>query len=456
MTFALSLLWWSLVPFTSFVEILVAAGLFAANAPRRERFWLRAALIVLLMWGLAMITMWRTASIGGVEQSRQMAPAAGAIALGEALLHAFVLLIATLGLRACFELTPWQAVFCSTVGYAMQNLGSGITESLVIALKAQGLAVGSHAHVFLSLAVCAIVYTVLHLSAIGHVHVEKTSIPDNRGLVVMVMAVIVAVIGFDVLLKEGLPQDMPTGTLLLLRAFHALVCLFTMLVEIEMLANRQLAVEKAAAERLMAEHERQYQMSRESIDAINLKCHDLRHQIRHLADGGAMVDSAVLEDMAREVNVYDSQVKTGNDALDTILTEKSLLCESEGITLTCIADGTALGHMAAADLYSLFGNALDNAIEAVRQVADPKRRSISLVVRERAGMASIHVENWYDPASSAREFVDGLPRTSKADTASHGFGTRSMRAIVEHYGGTLSFSAGNETFSIDAMIPVAR
>ena len=455
MTFVQELLWWSLVPFISFVEILFAAGLLAANAPRRDRFWPRAALVVLVLWGLALATMWQAAAIGGVEQSRQMAPAAGAIALGEALLYAFVLLIATLGLRACFELTPWQAVFCATVGYATQNLGSGITESLVITLNASGLEVGSHAHVFLSLAVCAVVYAVLYFSVIQRVHVEKTSIPDNRGLVVMVMAVIVAVIGFDVLLKEGLPSNMPTGTLLLLRAFHALVCLFTMLVEIEMLSNRQLAVEKAATERLMAERERQYQLSRENIDAINLKCHDLRHQIRHLADGGAMVDAAVLADMAREVNVYDSQVKTGNDALDTILTEKSLLCKGEGITLTCIADGTALSHMAAPDLYSLFGNALDNAIEAVRQVEDPKRRSISLVVRKRAGMASIHVENWYDPASSAQEFSDGLPRTSKADTASHGFGTRSMRAIVERYGGTLSLSAGAETFSLDAMIPVA-
>lgn len=456
MTFALDLIWWSLVPFTSFVEILFAAGLLAANAARREHFWLRAALVALIAWCLALITMLHASAVGGVDQSRQVAAEMGALAVGETLLYAIVLAITVGGLLACFELTPWQAVFCATVGYAMQNLGSGLAESAVIALRTQGIMVGGHAHVSISVVTCAIAYAVLYATVIRNVHVERTEVPDNRGLVVMVGAIIIAVISFDVLLKEGLPTNIPVATLLLLRGFHALVCLFTMLVEIEMLSNRQLAVEKAAAERLMAEHERQYQMSRESIDAINLKCHDLRHQIRHLADGGAAVDSAVLEDMAREVNVYDSQVKTGNDALDTILTEKSLVCEREGITLTCIADGPALSHMAAPDLYSFFGNALDNAMEAVRQVGNPERRSISLVVRKRAGMASIHVENWYNPASSAREFADGLPRTSKDDTSSHGFGTRSMRAIVERYGGTLSFSAGDETFSLDAMIPIAR
>ena len=455
MTFVRDLLWWSLVPFISFIEILFAAGLLAANATRRERFWLRCALVTLVAWCLAALIMWRATGVGGLEQARRVSADFGVMALGETLIYALVLAVSVGSLLSSYELTPWQAVFCSTVGYAMQNLGSGIAESVVIALGTRGIAVNSHAHVGISIVTCAVTYAILYTAVIRNVHVERTEIPDNRGLVVMVGAIIVAVIGFDVLLKEGMPAGMPAGTLLLLRGFHALVCLFTMLVEIEMLSNRQLAVEKAAAERLMAEHERQYQMSRESIDAINLKCHDLRHQIRHLADGGAAVDAAVLEDMAREVNVYDSQVKTGNDALDTILTEKSLVCESEGITLTCIADGTALSHMSAPDLYSFFGNALDNAMEAVRQVEDPKRRSISLVVRKRAGMASIHVENWYDPASSAQEFSDGLPRTSKADATSHGFGTRSMRAIVERYGGTLSLSAGAETFSLDAMIPVA-
>lgn len=72
----------------------------------------------------------------------------------------------------------------------------------------------------------------------------------------------------------------------------------------------------------MAERERQYRLSRENIDAINIKCHGLRHQIRQLAGGGTAVASEALNDIAREADVYDSAVHTGSEALDTILMEE--------------------------------------------------------------------------------------------------------------------------------------
>ena len=218
--------------------------------------------------------------------------------------------------------------------------------------------------------------------------------------------------------------------------------------EYELLVNRKLASERDTTERLLAERERQYEQSRESIEAINIKCHDLRHQIRSLASGSSAIDPAALADVAREVDVYDAAVRTGNEALDTILTEKSLVCQREGITLTCVADGAALGFMAPADIYALFGNALDNAIEAVRGA---KRRSISLVVRRAMGVVSVSVENYYAPDAQP-SFEDGLPQTTKADKANHGFGMRSMRAIAERYGGTLVARAEDGVFHLDIML----
>ena len=44
--------------------------------------------------------------------------------------------------------------------------------------------------------------------------------------------------------------------------------------------------EKAETERLLAERQRQYRLSKENIDAINIKCHDIRHQIRRLPTRG--------------------------------------------------------------------------------------------------------------------------------------------------------------------------
>lgn len=83
----------------------------------------------------------------------------------------------------------------------------------------------------------------------------------------------------------------------------------------------------------------------------------------------------------------------GNDALDAILSEKGLACEQSGIAFRCMADGAAVGFMAPTDIYSLFGNALDNAIEASRALERREDRSISLTTRAVAGLLLVHVEN---------------------------------------------------------------
>lgn len=144
-------------------------------------------------------------------------------------------------------------------------------------------------------------------------------------------------------------------------------------------------------------------------------------------------------------------VETGNEALDTILTEKSLTCSSVGIVLSVIADGSALARMSAADIYSFFGNALDNAIEAVSRLADPEQNTISLTITRCGKMAAGNMEN---PYPTEPTFKDGLPQTTKADATNHGFGVRSMRATAERYGGTLHVGAEDGVFYLNALIPV--
>lgn len=141
-----------------------------------------------------------------------------------------------------------------------------------------------------------------------------------------------------------------------------------------------------------------------SLSIINRRAHDMRRLVNTLRSEGwdavGNLDGKLLSSASRELDVYDSAVETGNTALDTILTEKRLLCASRGIVLSCIADGQSLGFVRPADLYTLFGNALDNAINAVVGLHDDTRLSISLVVRRHADVVSIHMENYCDPPLS--------------------------------------------------------
>ena len=151
------------------------------------------------------------------------------------------------------------------------------------------------------------------------------------------------------------------------------------------------------------------------------------------------------------MGIYDAVARTGNDAMDVILTEKSLICERAGIHLTCIADGEQIGFISPTDVYALFGNALDNAIEAVIQLPDPERRNVSLNVHTQGRLLSIHVENYFDGVLT---FEDDMPQTSKQDKANHGFGMKSMRLIAERYGGYLTTGTCGEIFHLNILIPV--
>ena len=113
-------------------------------------------------------------------------------------------------------------------------------------------------------------------------------------------------------------------------------------------------------------------------------------------------------------------------------------------------NGIDLGFMNIMDVYSLFGNAVSNAIEAVREVADPEKRIIHIVTERVGDIINIQITNFY---AGEIQFEDGLPRTRKKEEPGyHGFGMKSMRLIAEKYGGRLAAKADKEVFTLSIYI----
>ncbi len=81
-----------------------------------------------------------------------------------------------------------------------------------------------------------------------------------------------------------------------------------------------------------------------------------------------------------------------------VLTEKTLLCQSRRVQLNAVANGSCLGFIEAGDLYALFANALDYAMESAVQTARPECRIIDLLVCVRQ---SFMVVNVISPAARA-------------------------------------------------------
>lgn len=263
--------------------------------------------------------------------------------------------------------------------------------------------------------------------------------------VVACTAVIFFVIMFNMIFVEG-----QTGVARrICFAYDALATALVMVVLVLLSRVDALRADLAATEALWEHRSEQYQLTRESIDLINVRCHDLR---KHLGEAGG---PALSEDFAARIQdgirVYDSTARTGNDALDVVLTSKRLVCVQHGIELLSMVDGSALGFVADDELYFLMENILDNAIEAVTRIADVEKRSISLTVRREGGFASIREDNYFE---GELEFEDGLPRTTKADRANHGFGTRSIRRCVDEHGGEMRIRAEGGVFSLSVLLPV--
>ncbi len=200
------------------------------------------------------------------------------------------------------------------------------------------------------------------------------------------------------------------------------------------------------------ERSAQYEFSQENIEFIRRKCHDLKRQLRALELADESERKEVLEETRRAAEFYDATVHTGHEVLDTLLTEKNLLCANRGIRLSCAVSAKEMGKIGTVDLYTMLSNALDNAIEAVEQVSEPGMKTIRFSLQTRGNMLDIEVENYYAGTIQMR---DGVPQTSKEDTANHGIGVKSIRTLARRYGGDIAISAEDQIFLLQIAIPLA-
>lgn len=146
-------------------------------------------------------------------------------------------------------------------------------------------------------------------------------------------------------------------------------------------------------------------------------------------------------------------VKTGNEVLDTILTEKSLICKERGITVSCVADGSQMDFINTIDLYAILGNALDNAMEAVEKFKHQEKRQIDVMIYRQQNFLVMNIIN---PIKGNLVYEEELPVSTKGDNRFHGFGLKSMRYIVKKYDGFLNVSEEDGCFSLKILIPIPK
>lgn len=215
----------------------------------------------------------------------------------------------------------------------------------------------------------------------------------------------------------------------------------------ELLAEKEL---RNIHSMLKAQYDK-YRGYQTTFDMINMKYHDLKHQIAGLRS--EMTDEERkkwIDTLEQELESYSPELQTGNSVLDTLIAGKMMNCRANNIKITCVADGNILDFMHVADICTVFGNALDNAIENVSLIEDPEKRLIHMAISPKKNFVLIQINNYCENHITMK---NGYPVTTKADKGNHGFGLKSIRYTLEKYHGTVNFDIKDNWFELKMLIP---
>ena len=208
-----------------------------------------------------------------------------------------------------------------------------------------------------------------------------------------------------------------------------LVTSLVLLVAILILADHE-RLERAS--QLAGLREVYYQGLQQQERQVRQLRHDMRNHLTVvqglLERGDTQGAVGYLEQMAGSQALQGVRRFCENESANVVLSAKAETMEQAGITADFAVSLPKDLPVADTDLAALLGNALDNAIEGVQNIAVKK---ITLRCRVDKGLLMLRLEN---PVGGE---VNPDLSTTKADKFSHGFGIPGMREIAERYHGTL-------------------
>ena len=395
-------------------EYSVFAVLFLYKLNRRNKFALRATLGFIAIFALGLpVACFYTAF--------------GNAVWGRILVYTFLFLAFTLLAYFCFKENYFTVLIGCGMAYAAQNLAYKVY--LLIWTFGERLRLYDNWGAYFDLFYRLVYYTIFIICAVSfwfifikRIAAKLSVVRENR----------FENNGYYVLRQTG-------------NAFSAVCCLIVVLLASKSIVESQLLREVEYLKYAVQQGEKQYQISKDSIELINVKCHDIKYKLDALSAQGVM-RAEELKELRDSISFYDLKKDTGNTLLNVLINEKSLYCEQNGITLSCMIDGKQLEFIEAGDLYCLFGNLIDNALEAVKEIEERERRIVNISVKSKGNIVIVQEENYF---IGERRFSDGLPLTTKSDKTSHGFGMRSMGMIVRKYDGKLKAFTADGIFHLN-------
>lgn len=204
------------------------------------------------------------------------------------------------------------------------------------------------------------------------------------------------------------------------------------------------------------------QQEKKSVYELQLKCdyylkrmqdeeqvksiyHDLKNHLL-LSDGNVLKSESI-----KKLQLYEKYYNTGNDFLDIILADKIELAWKQKIKIECNVDFRAGDFLEPLDISTIFGNLLDNAIEATAKLNESEK-IIFFKIECREGLIIIVIKNHINPEQNIEK---NILATDKRNKQYHGFGIPNVKKVVHKYNGECSIDIHNNEFIVSIIIPVS-
>lgn len=408
------------------LEVLAAEVVFIYSYPKRSKFPLRCVLTALCLLAVAYFV--PIPSLGDLQM------------LVMAMRYIVLWGMTVVGMAVCFSASVPAVLSACAAGYALQHFSYKLTGILRLTGMFDGLA-----PVFITRGFARelIVFPFTYVAAFftfGRL-AAKTHYYKNTDMrfIALSLATIAVCIVLNRFARGSGDVLSTVGT-----SLYAMTCtLFALIVQYSLRRSCEVSEENAVVQKILQEKEKQYEQSLSNVEMINIKCHDLKYAISGL-DG--RLPKEEIASVTALIDDYEQSLKTGCDALDVVMGETLPKCRALGIELTFMGDASRLSAMAPADIYSLFGNVLDNSVEAVRKLTEPGMKSIGMTIENREGLVFVSIYNYYE---GDLDIVEGLPLSTKTtDRAYHGYGLKSVRMVARKYGGDVTVSADGGIFNL--------
>lgn len=345
-----------------------------------------------------------------------------------------VLIVYTICAMAfCFKLKFVPLVSSCVAGYAVQHIAHQIGEIVSNSFDKVLVSFSFQGYLIFAI-VCLVMFLVFGIPSAKRKSYQNSNIK--------LLLVDIVIVGICI----GLTR-FSDGAYSLGNCIYAIVCcVLALFIQFNLYYMFALVNENKAIKIIREEEKKQYEISKSTIELINIKYHDLKRRLSSIGE----LTQEEMQSIRDTLQLWDTQFKTGNEVLDVILTENSLRHRQDDVEITFMGNGETLSFMNVADIYSLFGNAIENAIEAVLKIENSEKKVIGMSIESKGDLIFINVTNYFDGQIEIR---DGLPVSSKeGEDGFHGFGLKSIKLIAEKYHGEMKIAIKDDQFHLNVWL----